>query len=172
LTAALASAPALSGCGQATQPAQPRDDGSQVVQSAPVGPADEAGAATEADPAPEDPAEADPDQADPDQAGGDPGDGGAGGDPAASFDILGKWKVVGGSGYGQAQANAIVQFAPESVNLFSPQDTWAVYEEGGALKLTVTGLLGGGSTFVVTVTDDDNIELATGGANVVLRRVG
>jgi|GEM_PF-2220302 len=92
-----------------------------------------------------------------------------------SFEIRGTWKSVGSTGWGQAQPGAIILFAEGQANLYSPQDTYAFYKDTSGYRLDVTGLLGGSSSFRVTIVDNDNIELYSGSgssAMVVLKRLG
>jgi hypothetical protein len=91
----------------------------------------------------------------------------------SSFDIRGTWKSIGETGTGQAQPGAIVNFSDHECNLYSPRDTYALYMDGGKLKLDATGLLGGTPSFTVTVIDNDNIVLDPGSSHeTTLRRVG
>jgi hypothetical protein len=93
---------------------------------------------------------------------------------ASSFDIEGTWRSVGDTGWGQAQPGAVIQFSDGKANLYSPSDTYAFYKEDDVYKLDVTGVLGGGGSFVVNIIDNDNIELLRGGQSdpaVVLERV-
>ena len=90
---------------------------------------------------------------------------------ASSFAIEGKWKNTGEGTYGQMQTGAIVTFDGTNCNVFSPSDTYAFYKESGQYRLDVTGLLGGTSSFTVTVNDDDHIELSDSFTTVELTRV-
>jgi hypothetical protein len=90
----------------------------------------------------------------------------------SSFDIRGTWKSVGDYGFGQAQPGAVIRFSDGECNLYSPRDTYAIYEDGGNIKLDATGLLGGTSSFRVVIVNNDNIELHTGSNVTLLRRVG
>lgn len=88
--------------------------------------------------------------------------------------IEGKWKSVGDTGWGQAQPGAIVIFNGTEANLYSPRDTYALEKTSSGYLLTVTGLMGGSTTFSVKVVDANNIALysSKGSApDVVLRRV-
>jgi hypothetical protein len=125
-----------------------------------VEPASDQGAPQAYSPRAEDPVET-PKDAD---TGAEPG-------APADFDIVGQWKTVGEGSFGQAQSGAIIVFDGAHANLYSPNDTYALYEEGGALKLSVTGLLGGTTTFTVDASDPDNIIL-NGPSTVELKRVG
>jgi hypothetical protein len=88
------------------------------------------------------------------------------------FSILGKWKSTGEEGVGQAQPGAIIAFSENECNLYSPQDTYALYEDGGTLRLDATGLLGGTLQCSVIVVDNDHIELRAGSIVTYLQRVG
>jgi hypothetical protein len=89
------------------------------------------------------------------------------------FDIKGNWKVVGGTGSGQMQRDAVIVFDGDNCNVYSPNDTYAFYEDDGAYKLDVTGLLGGNLSFDVEVKDKNNIELSSDGeVKAELKRVG
>jgi len=93
---------------------------------------------------------------------------------AGAFNIQGTWKSVGETGWGQAQPGAIVRFGNGQANLFSPQDTYALYQDSGSYKLEVTGILGGTTSFRVEVISRNKIELyigANGTPSVVLERV-
>lgn len=84
-----------------------------------------------------------------------------------SYDITGKWKSVGESGFGQAQPGAIVVFDGNNCNFYSPNDTYAFYKEDDRYVLDVTSVLGESLSQTVNIIDDDNIEIA--GAS--LRRI-
>lgn len=86
----------------------------------------------------------------------------------SSYDITGKWKSVGDSGFGQAQPGAIVVFNGSHCNFYSPNDTYAFYKDGDKYVLDVTSVLGESLSFTVKIIDDDNIEVV--GAK--LKRVG
>lgn len=103
-------------------------------------------------------------------SGGSAANGGA--DP--SFEIEGKWKVVGNGSSGQMQKGAVIVFDGENCNVFSPGDTYAFYQDDdGSYRLDVTGLLGGSPSFEVTLENDDHISLKHGKSTTVeLKRVG
>lgn len=92
---------------------------------------------------------------------------GCGGEP---FEIGGAWKSVGDQSWGVVAPGTVVRFG-DTVNLFSPWDTW-LYEEDGADggELTVTGALGGTYSFDVHVIDNDHIELTRGSYALELER--
>ncbi len=84
-----------------------------------------------------------------------------------SYDIMGKWKSVGESGFGQAQPGAIIIFDGNNCNFYSPNDTYAFYKENDRYVLDITSVLGESLNQTVNIIDDDNIEIA--GAS--LRRI-
>lgn len=84
-----------------------------------------------------------------------------------SYDITGKWKSVGDSGFGQAQPGAIVVFDGNNCNFYSPKDTYAFYKEDDRYILDITSVLGESLSQTVNIIDNDNIEIA--GAS--LRRI-
>jgi len=88
------------------------------------------------------------------------------------FAIEGKWKNVGEGTFGQMQKGAVVIFDGMNCNVFSPNDTYAFYEESGRYRLDVTGLLGGNPSFTVVPVDENNCELYYGSTVIALRRVG
>lgn len=77
-----------------------------------------------------------------------------------SYDITGKWKSVGDSGFGQAQPGAIVTFDGNNCNFYSPNDTYAFYKEDDRYVLNITSVLGESLSQTVNIIDDDNIEIA------------
>lgn len=77
-----------------------------------------------------------------------------------SYDITGKWKSVGDSGFGQAQPGAIVVFDGNNCNFYSPKDTYAFYKEGDRYILDITSVLGENLSQTVNIIDDNNIEIA------------
>lgn len=89
-----------------------------------------------------------------------------------NFSIEGKWKSVGEYGFGQAQPGAIVIFDGTNANFFSPQDTYAVYQDGDEYKLDATSFM---STSTVTLTiktiDADHIDLFYGDQITELERI-
>lgn len=91
------------------------------------------------------------------------------------FTIEGTWKSTGDNSWGLMSKGSVVTFADGHTALFSPNDSYAFYEENGTYHLDVTGMLGSGGFFTVTIVDDDNIELATKGSTeptLVLTRIG
>lgn len=91
------------------------------------------------------------------------------------FTIEGTWKSTGDNSWGLMSKGSVVTFADGHTALFSPNDSYAFYEENGTYHLDVTGMLGSGGFFTVTIIDDDNIELATKGSTeptLVLTRIG
>lgn len=87
-------------------------------------------------------------------------------------DLIGTWKVTQGS-WGIVTKGSVVSFDGDHTALFSPQDTYALYQEDGNWKLSVTGLLGSGGTFLVKVIDADHVDLTTGKVvKLSLKRVG
>jgi ABC-type transport system substrate-binding protein len=95
-----------------------------------------------------------------------------GGTPFEQFSILGKWKSTGEEGVGQAQPGAIIVFTENECNLYSPQDTYALYKDGDTLRLDATGLLGGTLKCRVVIVDNDHLELHSGSTVTYLQRVG
>ncbi len=88
------------------------------------------------------------------------------------FYIEGKWKSIGSEGFGQAQPGAIVVFDGNHCNFFSPQDTYAFYNDGGQYILDCTSFMSTDSlTFAVTVADNDIIEIGYGDTITQLKRV-
>lgn len=77
-----------------------------------------------------------------------------------SYDITGKWKSIGDSGFGQAQPGAIVVFDGNNCNFYSPNDTYAFYKEDDKYVLDITSVLGESLSQTVNIIDDDNIEIA------------
>lgn len=77
-----------------------------------------------------------------------------------SYDIAGKWKSIGDSGFGQAQPGAIVIFDGNNCNFYSPNDTYAFYKEDDRYVLDITSVLGESLSQTVNIIDDDNIEIA------------
>lgn len=84
-----------------------------------------------------------------------------------SYDITGKWKNIGESGFGQAQSGAIIIFNGNRCNFYSPSDAYAFYLDEDRYVLSLTSLLGESMAKTVYIIDDDNIKIA--GAS--LRRV-
>lgn len=77
-----------------------------------------------------------------------------------SYDITGKWKSVGSSGFGQAQPGAIIVFDGNNCNFYSPNDTYAFYLDGNRYVLDITSLLGESLSFTVNIVDDNNIDIS------------
>lgn len=84
-----------------------------------------------------------------------------------SYDITGKWKSVGESGFGQAQPGAIIIFDSDNCNFYSPNDTYAFYLDDSNYVLDITSPLGENLSFTVNIIDNNNIDVA--GAS--LRRI-
>lgn len=77
-----------------------------------------------------------------------------------SYDITGKWKSVGESGFGQAQPGAVIVFDENRCNFYSPNDTYAFSFDGEKYVLALTTPLGESLEKTVDIIDDDNIEIA------------
>lgn len=77
-----------------------------------------------------------------------------------SYDIMGKWKNIGESGFGQAQPGAVIVFDGNRCNFYSPNDTYAFSFDGEKYVLTLTTPLGESLEKTVNIIDDDNIEIA------------
>lgn len=77
-----------------------------------------------------------------------------------SYDITGKWKSIGESGFGQAQPGAVIVFDGDRCNFYSPNDTYAFYLDGDRYVLNLTTPLGESLEKTVNIIDDDNIEIA------------
>lgn len=93
-------------------------------------------------------------------------------DQVEDITIEGKWKATGEHTWGIVSPGSIVIFNGQETNIFSPKDTYAFYEDGGKLRLDLTGALGGNASFTIKVVDDSTIELTSGGEpKLVLRRV-
>ena len=89
------------------------------------------------------------------------------------FFIEGKWKSVGSYGFGQAQPGAIVVFNGSHCNFFSPNDTYAFYQDGDDYKLTTTGYMSSGTkTFTVKIIDVNHIDVFYGNNITKLERIG
>ena len=86
------------------------------------------------------------------------------------FSIEGTWRSTGTESWGLVKKGSVVSFDGSHCALFSPNDTYAFYKEGGSYRLDVTGALGSGGSFTVKVVDDDNIELAQGSTALTLTR--
>ena len=90
-----------------------------------------------------------------------------------NFVIEGKWKSVGSYGFGQAQPGAIVIFNGNNCNFFSPQDTYAFYQDGDNYRLDTTSFLSTDTlSFTVKTIDADHIDVYYGDNVTELERVG
>ena len=88
------------------------------------------------------------------------------------FTIEGKWKSIGSYGFGQAQPGAIVVFNGTNCNFFSPQDTYAFYQDGNNYKLETTSFMSTDTlSFTVKIIDFDNIQIYRGENITHLARV-
>ncbi|MCL2654818.1 MAG: hypothetical protein FWD65_03855 [Coriobacteriia bacterium] len=79
------------------------------------------------------------------------------------FDIQGSWKVTGGQGFDQAQVGGVVTFSNGHCNIYSPFDSYALTKSGSDYQLSITGVLGGDSSYTVKVTDNNRISVYDGG---------
>ncbi|WP_043563735.1 hypothetical protein [Actinomyces israelii] len=86
------------------------------------------------------------------------------------FSIESTWRSTGTESWGLVKKGSVVSFDGSHCALFSPNDTYAFYKDGGSYRLDVTGALGSGGSFTVKVVDDDNIELAQGSTALTLTR--
>lgn len=77
-----------------------------------------------------------------------------------SYDITGRWKSIGESGFGQAQPGAVIVFDGNRCNFYSPSDTYTFYLDGDRYVLEFTTSLGESLGETVNIIDDDNIEIA------------
>ena len=85
----------------------------------------------------------------------------------ANFSIVGSWKSVGESGFGQAQPGAKVTFDGEHCNFYSPYDTYHFYEEDGKWILSCKNVLWQDVLmFTVEIIDNDNINIYYSPTNV------
>ena len=90
----------------------------------------------------------------------------------SDFTIEGKWKSVGDYGFGQAQSGAIVVFDGSNCNFFSPQDTYALYQDGDTYKLDVTSFMSTDTlTFTIKTVDNNHIDVFYGGQITELQRM-
>ena len=88
------------------------------------------------------------------------------------FTIEGKWKSIGSYGFGQAQPGAIVVFNGTNCNFFSPQDTYAFYQDGNNYKLETTSFMSTDTlSFTVKIIDSDHIDIYRGDNITELERV-
>ena len=89
------------------------------------------------------------------------------GTKSSDFSILGSWKSVGDSGFGQAQPGATVTFDGEHCNFYSPYDTYNFYQEDGKWKLSCKNVLWQDVLdFTVEIIDNDNINIYYGSSSV------
>ena len=78
----------------------------------------------------------------------------------SDFLIVGSWKSVGDSGFGQAQPGATVTFDGEHCNFYSPYDTYHFYQEDGQWNLSCKNVLWQDVVdFTVEIIDNDNINI-------------
>ena len=90
----------------------------------------------------------------------------------SDFTIEGKWKSVGDYGFGQAQSGAIVVFDGSNCNFFSPQDTYALNQDGDTYKLDVTSFMSTDTlTFTIKTVDNNHIDVFYGGQITELQRM-
>lgn len=88
------------------------------------------------------------------------------------FTIEGKWKSIGSYGFGQAQPGAIVVFNGTNCNFFSPQDTYAFYQDGNNYKFETTSFMSTDTlSFTVKIIDSDHIDIYRGDNITELERV-
>ena len=88
------------------------------------------------------------------------------------FTIEGKWKSIGSYGFGQAQPGAIVVFNGTNCNFFSPQDTYAFYQDGNNYKLETTSFMSTDTlSFTVKIIDFDHVDIYRGDNITELERV-
>ena len=93
--------------------------------------------------------------------------------PDRSFSIDGTWKNTGSEGFGQAQPGTLITFNDTTCNLYSPQDTYAFYNEDGRYHLDVTSLFFRENyNFTVNIINEDRMEICSDYATIVLERVG
>ena len=93
-------------------------------------------------------------------------------DTMDGFTIEGKWKSIGSYGFGQAQPGAIVVFNGTNCNFFSPQDTYAFYQDGNNYKLETTSFMSTDTlSFTVKIIDSDHIDIYRGDNITELERV-
>ena len=92
--------------------------------------------------------------------------------PLQDFDIVGSWKSVGDSGFGQAQPGAIVTFDELHCNFYSPNDTYSLYQSGGEILLECTSMIFSERLeFNVVIIDDGNIQIKYGSTTTKLKRL-
>lgn len=90
-----------------------------------------------------------------------------------NFSIIGTWKNIGDTTHNQIQEGSIISFDGSRCNVVSPQDTYALYNDGNSYKLDCTSILGGTVSYTVKIIDNDNIHLITSINTVIeLTRVG
>ncbi|MDR1961463.1 MAG: hypothetical protein LBQ16_04195 [Gracilibacteraceae bacterium] len=156
LTIALAAALAISGCS-----APPASTGPGDAPAAPNSYSEPSAVTSAA--APPEPSSSQPAAAESEEPAAYSGD----------FAIEGKWKSVGDYGFGQAQPGSIVVFDGTHCNFFSPQDTYAFYQDGGKYILDATSaLFSQNLSFTVKIIDENNVEIYDGSNTTVLKRVG
>ncbi len=92
--------------------------------------------------------------------------------PLQDFDIVGSWKSVGDSGFGQAQPGAIVTFDELHCNFYSPNDTYSLYQSGEEILLECTSMIFSERLdFNVVIIDDSNIQIKYGSTTTQLKRL-
>lgn len=92
--------------------------------------------------------------------------------PLQDFDIVGSWKSVGDSGFGQAQPGSIVTFDELHCNFYSPNDTYSLYQSGEEILLECTSMIFSERLeFNVVIIDDSNIEIKYGSTTTRLKRL-
>lgn len=89
-----------------------------------------------------------------------------------NFAIEGSWKSVGDYGFGQAQPGAVVIFDGTNCNFFSPNDTYAFYQENGEWRLDCTSMLFSDTmSFQVEIEDNNNIDIYSDSYVTKLKRI-
>ncbi len=88
-----------------------------------------------------------------------------------NFSLYGKWKNIGVGTYGQAQKGAIIVFDGANCNFFSPNDTYAFYEEGDWYRLDCTSPLADAVSFTVKTVDENHADIIYNNGIVELERV-
>ena len=89
----------------------------------------------------------------------------------SSFDIRGNWQVTSGQ-WGQATPGVVIVFNGSQCNLYSPKDTYGISKiSNNSYRLEITGLLGGNSSFDVTVVDKNHIKLTRGSTTIDMKRL-
>ena len=88
------------------------------------------------------------------------------------FSIIGSWKSIGDSGFGQVQPGSIVTFDEEHCNFYSPNDTYSLYRSGEDILLECTSTLFSDTLmFNVVIIDDNNIQIQYGSVTTKLKRL-